>query len=158
MLETLRTRLGREQEEGFTLIEPMLVVLIIAILLAIPIPTFLGARTRAQDRQAQSNLRNACAAEKVVYTNNQAYSASASVLSAVEPSLTYSAGTNPSGGTDAKTIFVNVDSTTGIVYLAAKSKSGTCWYIKDGATSPTQFATDGSCGASTSALTWSGAW
>jgi type IV pilus assembly protein PilA len=158
MLETLRKRLGRDEEEGFTLIELMVVVLIIAILIAIAIPTFLGARTRAQDRQAQSNLRNAFAAEKVLYTDNQAYTSSASALSGVEPSLTYSAGTDPSGGADAKTIFVNVDSTTGVVILAAKSKSGTCWYMKDGATSPTQFTTSSTCAASTSVAGWTGAW
>ena len=43
----------RRDEEGFTLIELMVVVLIIAILIAIAIPTFLGARPRAQDRAAQ---------------------------------------------------------------------------------------------------------
>ena len=48
-----------EREAGFTLIELMVVVLLIAILIAIAIPTFLGARSRAQDRAAQSNLRNA---------------------------------------------------------------------------------------------------
>jgi len=48
MLDMLRKR--RNDEEGFTLIELMVVVLIIAILLAIAIPTFLGARERANDR------------------------------------------------------------------------------------------------------------
>ena len=41
MLATLRKRFDRE-DEGFTLIELMVVVLIIAILLAIAIPTFLA--------------------------------------------------------------------------------------------------------------------
>ena len=59
MRQTLRRRLQGEREGGFTLIELMVVVLIIAILIAIAIPTFLGARTRAQNRAAQASLRNA---------------------------------------------------------------------------------------------------
>src|SRR3978361_358238 len=56
MLTNLRAR--REDERGFTLIELMVVVLIIAIVIAIAIPTFLGAKSRAQDKAAQSSLRN----------------------------------------------------------------------------------------------------
>ena len=97
MLQSLRQRLDRE-DEGFTLIELMVVVLIIAILIAIAIPTFLGARARAQDRAAQSNLRNALTAEKTFYTDKQAYSATASDLSAIEPSLSYVASSPASTG------------------------------------------------------------
>ena len=52
----------------------MVVVLIIAILIAIAIPQFLGARSRAQDAAAKSDLRNALTAEKTVFTDNQQYS------------------------------------------------------------------------------------
>src|SRR5665213_1992851 len=44
------------EDAGFTLIELMVVLLILAILLAIAIPTFLGVTKSANDRAAQSNL------------------------------------------------------------------------------------------------------
>ena len=53
-------------EAGFTLIELMMVVFIIAILIAVLIPMFVGATTRAKDRAMQSSLRNALTAAKIV--------------------------------------------------------------------------------------------
>ena len=156
MLQKLIERRHKGQEEGFTLIELMVVVLIIAILIAIAIPTFLGARTRAQDRQAQSNLRNAFAAEKVVYTDNQSFTTDIATLSGIEPSLTYVAANNVTASTDAKQIYVNVTGTS--VTLGAKSKSGTCFYMKDSANAPTQFAKDGACAGLDTVGGFTGAW
>ena len=45
------------RHEGFTLIELMIVILIIAILVAIAVPVFLSARSNAQRRTCQANLR-----------------------------------------------------------------------------------------------------
>src|SRR6201982_3709221 len=89
MFKAIHNRLNND-ERGFTLIELMVVVLIIAILIAIAIPTFLGARQRAQDKQAQSNIRNALTTEKTYYVDNQAYTATAANLSAIENSLDFS--------------------------------------------------------------------
>lgn len=133
-LTTLKAR--RDREDGFTLIELMVVVLIIAILIAIAIPTFLGARSRAQDKAAQSNVRNGISAAKTVFTDSQDYAdATAAALMEVEPAITFQAGNVAS--TEPKQVSVHVvDSNVATagsetIYMVSMSKSGKCWAAED---------------------------
>jgi type IV pilus assembly protein PilA len=161
MLQRLQRRLQGEREGGFTLIELMVVVLIIAILIAIAIPTFLGARTRAQNRAVQANLRNALTVEKSVYTDAQAYSSDVSAtgpLKTGEPSLTFVADGDMAAAT-AGQVYVSVSG--GTLVLGSKSASGTCFYLKDVATGTgagTFYAQNTTCGAPSGATVTGGAW
>jgi type IV pilus assembly protein PilA len=142
----------RDEEQGFTLIELMVVVLIIAILIAIAIPTFLGARARAQDRAAQSDLRNGLTAEKTIYTDNQTYNAVTATMKLVESSLNWNGGNTQK---PALTVTVGNSSvgTNDIVCLQELSKSGTTFSIADVAAGPSAgtFYLNAACPAATEA-------
>ncbi len=140
IIAKLRTRRDGD-ESGFTLIELMVVVLIIAILIAIAIPTFLGARDRANDKAAESSLRNGLTAAKTIYTDGENYGdvvpgVGNTALQDTEPSLTFQ-----TAASDGPKV-VAVDSTAAnLVEMASLSKSGTCFYIRDNTQGPgTEFA------------------
>jgi len=131
MLKAMQRRLQGQRESGFTLIELMVVVLIIAILIAIAIPTFLGARQRAQNRAAQSSLRNALTAAKTIYTDREDFAqATAAALGGVEPSLTFNAAAAASTSPRMVSVSPGVSPST-VFYAAALSASNTCYMIRD---------------------------
>ena len=126
MLNRLYQRLNSE-DRGFTLIELMVVVLIIAILIAIAIPTFLGARSRAQDKQAQSNLRNALTAEKTFYTDSQIYTVTTTDMTPIESSLDYSTDKAAVRGVKLEELATGGQA----VVLRSWSSSGTTFCLMD---------------------------
>ncbi len=86
---------------------------------------------RAQDRAAQSDLRNALTAEKTVYTDAQTYDGSGANMKVVEPSLSWVAV-----GTVPAKISLNVGDASvvgdkGTVCISEASKSGTTFSIAD---------------------------
>jgi len=63
----------RESERGFTLIEMMIVVAIIAILVSILVPNFMRARAQAQTAACEANLKEIATALELYQTDHEAY-------------------------------------------------------------------------------------
>lgn len=120
-------------ERGFTLVELMVVVLVIAILIAIAIPTFLGAKQRANDRATQANVRNAFTASRVYYNDNLRYPDDPSAMSAVEPSLGWTASAlDASSPKNAIRVWVYDDAGDNqTIVVAGRSAEGRCFYLRD---------------------------
>ena len=74
MIQRLRNRITKsESEGGFTLIELLVVVIIIGILLAIAVPSYLKFRDRAAENAAKANVRASIPAIEAYYADNGTY-------------------------------------------------------------------------------------
>ena len=80
---------GASEKGGFTLVEVLVTILIVAILAAIAIPAFLGQKSKASDSTAETQAQTAqTAAEAYETENGGSYkSVSVALLQKIEPTL-----------------------------------------------------------------------
>lgn len=87
----------KKSQEGFTIVELLIVIVVIGILAALVLTTFQGVQARARDTERKTDVNALHTHLEVYYNDNGVYPTSAQVTTANLPGLDAEALNDPNG-------------------------------------------------------------
>ena len=113
-------------EGGFTLIELLVVIIILGILLAIAVPSYIGFKSKAEKSAAAANVRAAVPAIEAFYADNGTYTGLNAPATSVPPTPPGIAYYDPASSSKV------VVQSSGLSSYCVTSTSGGSTYFKNG--------------------------
>lgn len=129
----LRRASSPSGEEGFTLLELLVVLTIIGILLAIAVSSYLGFRGRAADSTAKANIRATLPSVEAYYSDNSTYAG----MSVTTLKASYDSGIAP-----GVSIY---GASTATAYCLVATKDGRTWSVRGPGIAGSSYKNNGTC-------------
>ena len=120
-------------EEGFTLLELLVVLAVIGILLAIAVSSYLGYAGRAADNTAKANIRAAMPAVEAYYNDNDTYAG----MSIATLKAGYDSGIASGVGL--------YGAPTAMAYCLTSTQSGHTWSVRGPGIGSSAYKSNGTC-------------
>jgi type IV pilus assembly protein PilA len=129
-MNRLRNRIAQGNTEGgFTLIELLVVIIILGILLAIAVPSYIGFKAKAEKSAAAANVRSAVPAVEAFYADNGTYIGIDNFATAVSPTPPGIGFYDPSSASKV-TVQGGANAPTLTSYCISATQGGSTYYKK----------------------------